>query len=804
MDIKQKLYGALAISAILGLSACGGGGSSSGGGSSPSSVGGSSALGIIKGGVVNAYGFDDDGKVDRSTTLGDSEVTADDGTYSLTLNNGYSRGDAIYIEITADTATPTTMVCDLTVCERDGTGAPTVEFGDSYELDASFTLAAVVPGSSNGSVSANVTALTNLAAAIAVSEAQKGLAPSEAARSANFKVSDRLGLDTSTDLTELPVIDITDADAVNSSDNDALEYNLKAAAALQAALNNANAGSSLEEALSNITNQYATKGMADKESAASGDVTLEELLAEAEAIVTAVENTEGVEEGKTTGTKAKVAQEKSTAQSGSDSPSQGDAPPASEGGEAARQFVQQIRDLGAVSDAQEAFGEELGLGLSSLGRVSGPVMEGMAIAAEAIEHALSTYTEAEGDKPSTVSYEGIDVAISASGDTVTYGIDQMWPPQSEEPGTVQVQQEFPTVQIVLTAVDDGSEVVSESETETDSRYDFEFDATFDFAIEGSVASDDAKLTIHEGSQLAMDIFESETDEYEYSETNSQDGFESTYSEDFESLLEVDDARFVLNVTLEELEEEQSSEGGDVQASATEESVQEPSGPTSFTGLFDLNIDLIRAEESGTYSDTESYPSEGEWEFSEEEELTMTNRMEGAELTMSGAFAVGDREVSGSLAVIMDNISESCNGGYESGYNAQQGWYWNDTLECDEAFQGTVSISMGFALDLDGMASDVDFSATAVAEGTSNPTLDIDLEYGEGESLSLDFTYAPDERNLPTISSHNGVELILSYVNDESDDIEGELTQGGERVGVVNERRGFLAVTYPNGEFESLQ
>ncbi len=800
MKQQQKWYGAFAISTALVLSACGGGGSSSGGGSSASSVGGSSALGIIKGGVVNAYGFADDGTVDRSDTLGDSEITAEDGTYSLTLNNGYSRGDAIYIEITAstDAAAPTTMVCDLTVCERDGTGAPTVEFGDTYELDANFSLAAVVPGSNSGSVSANVTALTNIAAAIAVSEAAKGVPAADAARSANFKVKDRLGLDASADLIELPVIDITDADSINDSDDDALEYNLKAAAALQAALNNAAAGSTLEEALGNITEQYATKGMADKETADSSDVTLEELLEEAQAIVAAVESTEGVDSSKTSSTKTKVASEKGTAEKGSETPSQGDAPDPSEGGEAARQFVQQIRDLGAVSDAQEAFGDELEAGMIALGDVSGPVMEGMALAAEAIAHAFNTYNEAEGDKPTSVEFDGVTVDITVEGDTVTYSIDQTLNGGSQGDGTTQPQAEFPPVEIVMSAVDDGS-TFSETETATDSTYDYSLDAVLDFALTGSVSSDDAMLSINDGSQMAIQLSSTESEEFSGTYTETSNGYESTFTEEEEETLEIDDVRFVLDVTLQQLEDKGSDDS--VQASAAASEVQ-LSGPVSFSGSFDLEIDLIRGDETSTYSESESYDQDG-YEFANEEDGTMENRMEGAELTMAGSFAVGEREIFGSLALVLDNISESCTGGFEAGFSDAQGGYFNDTRECDESYQGTVSLTFGFGLELDGMSDDVEVTFSVGVEGQSNPTLDIDIDHGEGESISLDYVYEEDERNLPTVSNHNGVELSLAYVSDDSDEIEGELTQNGERIGVVNERRGFLAVTYPNGEFESL-
>lgn len=800
MKQQQKWYGAFAISAALALSACGGGGgSSSGGGSSASSVGGGSALGIIRGGVVNAHRIED-GLIVLGETLAEPTETADDGSWSLTLNSDYVPGEAIVVRITAsdDIQAPTTMVCDLTVCKRDGSGNPTVEFGDVFEADPSLEVLAVVPGAEGGSLSVNVTALTNLAAALALADSAKGVPASDAARAANFKVSQRLGLDTSTPLTEVPVIDITDADAVNDSDDDALEYNLKAAAALQAAVNNANPGTGLERALRNVTEQYADRGFADKESAGSADVTLEELLAEAEAIVEAVESREGVDGAKTASTKSKVGKEKGDASAGSETPSQGDAPAPSEGGEAARQFVQQIRDLGAVSDAQEAFGDELEVGMIALGDVSGPVMEGMAVAAEAIAEAYDQYNSAEGEKPTSVDYAGITVGIAVDGDTVTYSIDQTWNGGAQGDGTTQPQAEFPSLEIVLSAVDDGSSL-SESETFTDSTYDYSLDAVLDFALTGSVSSDDAMLSINDGSQMAIQLSSTESEEFSETYTETNNGYESTFTEEDEETLEIDDVRFVLDVTLQQLEDKSSEDN--VQASVTDGETQ-LSGPAVFSGSFDLEIDLIRGDETSTYSESESYGEDG-YEFANEEDGTMENRMEGAELTMAGSFAVGEREVFGSLALVLDNISESCTGGFEAGFSDAQGGYFNDTRECDEAYQGTVSLTFGFGLELDGMADDVEVTFSVAVEGRSNPTLDIDIEHGEGESISLDYVYEEGERNLPTVINHNGVELSLAYVSEDSDDIEGELTKDGERVGVVNERRGFLAVTYPNGEFESL-
>lgn len=793
MKQQQKWYGAFAISAALALSACGGGGgSSSGGGATASSVGGGSALGIIRGGVVNAHRIED-GLIVLGETLAEPTETADDGSWSLTLNSDYVRGEAILIRITAsdDIQEPTTMVCDLTVCKRDGSGNPTVEFGDVFEADPSLEVLAVVPGAEGGSLSVNVTALTNLAAALALADSAKGVPASDAARAANFKVSERLGLDTSTPLTEVPVIDITDADAVNDSDDDALEYNLKAAAALQAAVNNANPGTGLERALRNVSEQYAEKGFADKESADSADVTLEELLAEAEVIVDAVESREGVDGAKTASTKSKVQSEKGTAQGGSETPSQGDAPAPSEGGEAARQFVQQIRDIGAVSDAQEAFGDELELGMSVLGRVSGPVMEGMALAAEAIGFAFNAYNDAESTKPTFVEFEGVTVNIAVDGDTVTYSIDQTLNEQSSGDGTVQPQEGLPPIEIVMSAVDDGSSF-SETETAGDSTYDYTLDASIDFALTGSVTSDEAMLSINEGSELVLDLLVTEDEECSCNDSPSGDGSESTYTEEGESSFAIEDLSFILDVTLEQLEDKGSED--QVQASATQTQL---SGPASFDGSFELEIDLISEDETFTYSETES--SNG---FSNEEDGTLETRIEGAELTMAGIFAVGERELFGSLGLVLDNVSESCSGGFESGFS-DDGFFFNDTLECDEAYQGTVSITFGFGLELDGMSDDVELTFAIAVEGQSNPTLDIDIDHGEGESINLDYVYEEGARNLPTVSNHNGVELSLAYVSDDSDDIEGELTKDGERVGVVNERRGFLAVTYPNGEFESL-
>ena len=281
-----KLFLPIAISSVL--AACGGGGGGGGGAAPSNNVGGTASKGIIIGGTVNAYAIAADGSVDRTTPLATPVVTAEDGTYSLTLNSSYVSGTAIFIEISAEDGA--TMRCDVTQCGAvDGTP---VLFGDTYPLASTFTMAATLPKADTNSVTVNVTPLTDIASKLTLQKVVSGARPSDAALASNAQIANRLGI--TGGLINQAIVDITNANAVNGATKDALDYNLKAAAAIAAILKD-DPSLSLEDAVASLSNQFANGGIADKETTETTAITIEELLEEALAILNAVKAVEGVD-----------------------------------------------------------------------------------------------------------------------------------------------------------------------------------------------------------------------------------------------------------------------------------------------------------------------------------------------------------------------------------------------------------------------------------------------------------------------------------------------------------------------------
>lgn len=120
-----------------------------------SSLSGSVAKGIVKNGTVTAYILSEDGS--KGASVG-TATTGNDGSYTLTMADGYDGASPLLLELTA--TDKTTMVCDA----RDGCGT-TPHGGDIPLADTGFTLTAAIPTVKSGAkVDAAITAFTNMAA----------------------------------------------------------------------------------------------------------------------------------------------------------------------------------------------------------------------------------------------------------------------------------------------------------------------------------------------------------------------------------------------------------------------------------------------------------------------------------------------------------------------------------------------------------------------------------------------------------------------------------------------------------------
>ncbi|WP_197481523.1 hypothetical protein, partial [Oleiphilus sp. HI0086] len=168
-------------------------------------------------------------------------------------------------------------------------------FGASLDLAAGdLSLSAVLPESTE-TVSVNVTPLTTVAATLAQSVIESGTVSEfniqEAVNNANSQVADRFGL--TQDITKIPVVDLTDPEAVAAQladDADVVQY-----AAINAAIVSAVQGddttnsTSINEAIESFAESFADSGLSDN--AVSDDVTdLGDILEDAQEVIQEVED----------------------------------------------------------------------------------------------------------------------------------------------------------------------------------------------------------------------------------------------------------------------------------------------------------------------------------------------------------------------------------------------------------------------------------------------------------------------------------------------------------------------------------
>jgi len=750
----HKLVLPLAISAAL--VACGS--DNKGSSAAPTTVAGASSKGIIIGGNVNAYPITDTGMVDKDISLAEPTTTAEDGSYSLTLNGNYVPGTAIYVEITA--VDGTLMRCDLAKCGEQN-------FGEDYILASGFAMSATLPQASGSSVAVNITPLTDIASKLTLEKVKDGANPSAAAAGSNAQVASRLGI--TGGLIDQPIVDITSADAVNGASQAALEYNLKSAAAVSAALK-ASTTPSLEDAVANFVTQFSDGGIADREEANTDAVSLEELLEEALALIETVKtNVDGVDES-VSSSSTSLTTAKSTAQSSSNtSPSQGDVPEdaGSEGLVASKAFVKQVRNLasaGVVSANQDAFAEQIDLASEAVSTDSDIVAEGLGLGLNAIASAYELYLDApDEDKPNSVEINGITVAISESAGTVTLAVDdtvvlnetEVAIKLSAADGTV-INENEPVDNTV-----DGTRTVSESGS-----------ATAALSVSGSAASSAVSITINEGSFSGALSYDSE-----WTETDTQSETGGGYSDTWDDEFTVTNIDAKLNITLAQLNSDNN---------------------VSFTGMMALKLGELTGTEVGSYSNSYSFT---DWRAnSNQEQYTETVTFDGFEISLSGEFSDDDgNAISASLAANIDNYSETCT--QASSYSYENGGDYS--YECDlnetETDYAMVSLSIVFNFDIDGVDDDVKVEFNANRTGLETGEGSLKLSYG-GNQLNLVY----EGGNSATLSNHNGVTMTLTETEvEEETSLSGDIKHGGTAFATISDDSGAVVIRYVDGSFETV-
>jgi hypothetical protein len=745
----HKLLLPLAISAAL--VACGGGSKKNSSAAPTTSIGGQSSKGIVIGGIVNAYPITSTGTVNKSTSLANPATTADDGSYSLSLNSNYVPGTAIYVEITATNGT--LMRCDLAKCgDKD--------FGDTYTLASSFAMSATLPSATGTSVAVNITPITDIASKLTLQKVASGANPSAAAAGSNAQVASRLGLTGS--LIDQAIIDITNADSVNSASQAALEYNLKSAAAVAAALKG-NTTLSLEDAMSNFVNQFSSGGIADKEDSNSDAVTLEELLEEALALLDKVKAVPGVEDSNavsSSGTSLTAA-EADAQNNGSSTASQGDVPDdvGSEGLLASKAFVKQLRNLasaGVVSVNQKAFAEQIDLAGASVSADSDIVAEALGLGLNAIATAYQQYQDAPDEsKPSSIDVNGITVATFKSGGTLGLSIEQ----------SVTL---FETNVTIDLNADDATTIVessSDSSSGNETTFSDTGSATAALNVSGSAASSDVSITITDGSF---------TGTLSYDEQSTETQETTSYSETWNAEVTVASIDARLSITLAQLTADNN---------------------VSFTGSMALKLGELLATEDGSYS--VGFSSET---FTEQEQYTETLGFDGFEISLAGEFSdTAGNAVSASLAASIDNFNASCR--EESAYTELNGYSYSYDCQLDETASNYAigSLTMIFELDLTGVEDDVNIEFNANRSGIETGVGTLNLRYG-GKQLNLIYQGA----NTATLSNHNGVTMTLTETETDGEVIlSGDIKQDETSFATISDSSGAVLVRYSDGSFETV-
>lgn len=786
----KKLGLSLAIAAALGLSACGGSsGGSSGGNSSSSTVTGTASKGIIVGGLVSAYLFDSSG-VPETTAIA-TAVTDSAGEYSLTIPSEHE-GKPVFI-VVDDNDGAASMKCDIAGgCDNDGDGTVDVEFGASLDLAAGdLSLSAVLPESTE-TVSVNVTPLTTVAATLAQSVIESGTVSEfniqEAVNNANSQVADRFGL--TQDITKIPVVDLTDPEAVAAQLGDDAEVVQYAAinAAIVSAVQDDDAtdSTSINEAIESFAESFVDSGLSDN--AVSDDVTdLGDILEDAQAVIQEVEDDivalgEEFADAVTDiqSLEDDVAADETLADEAvaSDDGDQGTASETANATNLAqvKAFVEELRELGTAIDsslvgdgegqdtvANILDGFDLQMEAADLASSDdvGNAVEGMAEALGAMSIAYennfdfetgglltpSEENEAElTSLPADVVVEGITVNISQSEGAIVLSVDETVVIEDDSGIAQNVSVDMMGTVVDFTIDDDSTEY--ENYNESTNVYTWGDEGTvsgsLDIDVTGTASVGTVLVTLEEGSGLEAEANLS----YEGNGTEGQSS--GSYDDYLNATVTDFDADF--NVSIEQ------TEAGEGQSD----------GPMSFTGMLGLEASIGRFIEDteDTWNNTESG-----WSNSESEDLTLRSAVVG--ISLQGTFANQENSFEASIALNGDATGVTFREiySYDESYSQQNGWSYNDSnSDSGETTSNwsDLSANLSFSADLQGVADAIDFSFDVERSGYDDADFSLSLAY-PGRTIDIEAAIEGIDTDGATaemtLTNNDGV--VITVTGDES-------------------------------------
>lgn len=767
---KTCLVSAIAIAMLAGCGGGGGGGGSKNGGSKPAqpvTLSGAAAKGIIKNGVVSIYGVSDG---QRGSLLAQGRTSSEDGTYSLTVS-GYSGPVIVEISAVESDDEQTLMVCDIPGTDSCGSG---ISFGGEYPLGSSFKLKAVVPAVNSGqAVTTNVTALTDLAANLAE---KYGVTP-DSVHIANSQVRSLFELAAGSDITKLPVVDVTNNEALQNADAEALKAALLSASILAAAKKD-NPSSSIEEAVAAVAESFARNNgqFVNNEGTNTSTTTLAEILSEAETLIDQLPEVEAL-----SGVASDIVANKGaaeTAPEGSFTEAEPDEELLSDGFKKAKGLVQDLRDISTaaslerIRDGSTAFAQNLQVASDAINADAGRAVEALSLVASAL-------AEAAVEKAAVGTYQaenGIVVTVASAAGVATYSFN----------GNVGISDDEGDHTLTVNLTSSGVFTVEENytENEEESSWNDSGNSAIDanLTIEGVVENDAVRLTIGEGSSAIVSGFREN-----WGGSGSWDEQGNEWND--EDSLTVDTIDFDLKVALEQ-------KTGDARV--------------SFSG--DFGVDVRGYAASSSYYDSygcdlvdELLQCEGEG--SESSTLTFSRLT----LSLDGVFAYGGESFEAHLAVT------AINNGYTLEETSSWSHFWRDYQDSqynydDSSSEETadkfvrVNFTLAMETQLAGISDEVSVTLKGDRQALRTGTASLGLRYeGKAIDANLVLTGSSNRAAALTITNNQGASLVLteSNIDNDVDELSGVINADGAQQAVVSDEDGIILIRYNGGYVESL-
>lgn len=662
------------------------------------------------------------------------------GLYNLRINDIYRDQPLLYR--VRPLASGSVMTCDLS----DGCGEG-VAFGDDLEVtDTSFTLEGVVPSSDHNQV-INISMFTDLAAGLArKSLVEMNNGNSDAIRNAiarsNSQIANRFGI--LEDITRLPIIDLTNFNAVetalNAGRSEHIRYASINAAIAQAAFRDAS-DTDLISALSLFREYYVEGGIAGNTNT-DGVTSFADILSSAESILQRVIALDPQHPFDLTALQDYLITQRALAEN--EEPDQRDPGTASENAtklplEKVKAMVTDLRNLavsfgdtslngGTIGNLSEDFAMQVeAAGIASSEKAS-HALHAMAIAAKAIDDANRVHR----NNPQQTSYtsdDGVNVTITVEDEVTHFTVNQAI--------DVPIDNGIRTVTVQLTAANAMTYSEADDELSADGSYD----------VTGFATSAGLRVTIKEGSAITI--------------TNMASG--ETVNEDTSEVITETMEAFDLNLVVEmaQLETDEMTDPvtvtGTLSASLTNARIVSVKGDDG--GNATLSAGLVSLKLAGTVSNT-------------------TGESANFALTVSG---------DGTGVSFVDTWSDE--GGSRTGET--------------EANYAKLYGSLAFTAKLTGIPNTVVLNFSVARTGYEDAENTLTIKY-PGKQFRFEMLMADGapEGNL-TITNQDGVVMsLMETVVEGESRVQGNIFFDGEVYAVIEEDT-MVRIVYADNSFESL-